>query len=60
MVKGTPSHAKERVLEVTVTAFKHALHHADDWVYGSLAIGAVLVGVGISSAVLLSRDSAAL
>jgi len=59
MVEGTPSHAKERVFEVTGTVFKRAMHHADDWVYGSLAIGAVLAGVGISSVVFFSRDSAA-
>lgn len=59
LAQGTPSHAKERMLEITGTVFKRATHHADDWVYGGLAIGAVLAGVGISSAVFLSRAPAA-
>jgi hypothetical protein len=55
MAQGVPAHAKERVLEVTGTVLKHALHHADQWVYGSLVAGGVLLTVVLLCSSFFSR-----
>lgn len=57
LVEGRPSHARERVLQVTGTLVKHSTHHADSWVYGALALGAALAGAGILLGLFSSRSS---
>jgi hypothetical protein len=52
-----PSQTKDRIFAMTGTVVRHAIHYADGWVHGSLALGTGLAGVGLLSVFIPRRKA---